>query len=67
MHFMIAIPGSISFFMLVTMSSAPAKSAGDTRSTPQGPFIHSIDVAVPYNLDPNLHLECVNVLHRMQQ
>ena len=36
---MIPIPGSLSFAKLVMMSSAPVKSAGDTRYASQDPFI----------------------------
>ena len=39
------------------MSSAPTKSAWDTRYTSQGPFIRWS--TVPYNLDSNLYQECV--------
>ena len=35
----ISIPGSLSFAKLVMMSSAPAKSAGETRYVSQDPFI----------------------------
>ena len=35
------LPGSLSFAKLVTMSSAPAKSAGDARYACQDPFIQS--------------------------
>ena len=41
---------SLSFAKLVMMSSAPSKSAGDTKNASQDPIN-----AVPYNLDFNLY------------
>ena len=43
---MISIPGSLSIFKLVMMSSAPVKSAGNARYASQDPFIHSLSHAI---------------------